>query len=246
MVVVHKFWRAAGGIVLCAALLIVTNGCGGEVVLPTSSPEPSTPSSPASSSIDLTSPTPDPTDLTSPTPDLPTPSASPSLEPSPNPTSPTVTPSSSSSAPSATTPELDPSGSAARVLAKGDFFNVTDEWSEDRWEVPKVGEVTGLGTEIGNCHEPAMLEFRADGSYRRMSLKAAPGRQTQDSDQRLVVGVYDNEDFIDRIIVPYGKVGQLKNIDISGVSALRIRVSLETENCDSKSVFAVIYDVSVS
>jgi len=131
-------------------------------------------------------------------------------------------------------------------LSKGDFFNVSTDWSEDRWQVPKVGEVTGLATEVGDCGEPKMLEFRADGSYQRLKLEAAPGRDTRDSDQRLVVGIYDNQDFKDRVIVPYGKVGQLKEVDISGVSALKIQLTLDSDNCNNKSVFAVLYDISVS
>lgn len=79
-------------------------------------------------------------------------------------------------------------------------------------------------------------------------MSVAPGRKTGDSSKTLVVGLYNGDDFIDSVKVPYGKTGAFKEKDISTVSALRIKVwTQNAERCSSSGdVFAVLYDIRVS
>ena len=91
-----------------------------------------------------------------------------------------------------------------------------------------------------------MLEFRSNGDFKKFSLRAAPGTDTDDSSKKLVVALYDNEDFIDSKKVTYGKTDGFKDVDISAVSALKIRVWGQSEECRSSDVFAVLYDITAS
>ena len=82
--------------------------------------------------------------------------------------------------------------------------------------------------------------------YKRLNIKAAPGKATKNSDQTLVVSIYNNADLLKQMTVRYGEYDELKAVDISGVSALNLRVTLDTKVCSSKSMFAVLYDIAVS
>jgi hypothetical protein len=127
-------------------------------------------------------------------------------------------------------------------------FLTSDTWDEENFAIPRIGDVAGIGGSVTGCGEDdaKSLEFRADGDYAKISLSAAPGRQSGDSSKVLVVALYNGDDFIDSVKVPYGKTGSMKSKDIAAVSALKIRVWAQGDGCSNSDVFAVLYDIRVS
>jgi hypothetical protein len=220
--------RLAGSAVVALLLLV---GCS----------EPRTPAAPGPTpAAPSASPVETPSASVS---ESPTSSASP-LSPSPDGSaSPSV-----SLDPGSPTPAVAPS-TGERALALSDFFNPPSDWSEARYTIPAVGELTGIGAKVNTCDkdDADVLEFRNDTRYRSLSLKAGPGNQSLDSAKKLVVAVYDNEDFIDSVTAAYGKVGTLRDIKIENVSALKLRVYLDdAKGCNTRGMFAVLYDIEVS
>ena len=167
----------------------------------------------------------------------------PSVSATPQPSAPTTEPPSSP-----TTPPPSPTTQTGRELHLTDF-RTDDQWKEDNFAIPKIGEVAGIATGVRTCEDSraATLEFRADGDYRRLDLSAAPGKDTEDSSRTLVVALYDNETFIDSKKIAYGNVARFKKVNIADVSALKIKVWTQKSDCWSgDDVFAVLCDIVVS
>lgn len=221
------------------AFVTAVAGCGA-----VGAPDPATSDTPNAASSSAATSSAATSSAVGPSPSLDTaePSGSPSTSGSPDPTG---SPSPSGSA--SPTPTIDPS-TGERRLGLGDFFNPTTNWSEDRFVIPVVGEVTGIGSETNNCDkgEAIELEFRDDTQYKTLSLMASPSKTTLDSSKNLVVAVYNNENFIDSVTVGYGTVARLRGINIQSVSALKIRMYLDDKKgCNTKGVFGVVYDIRV-
>lgn len=127
-----------------------------------------------------------------------------------------------------------------------DFHEAAAGWEEGRWEIPQVGEVTGLATLVSDCsNENELVEFRANGDWDTFSFSAGPGVEAESSDLQLTVDLYNGSDFVDGVTVPYGKTDGLQDVDISEVSALKIVARVKDGECEGETQ-AVLYDMSVS
>lgn len=248
----ESWWSFRRASYLAALVLLtpVLGACGSSS--PTSA---STPSSVSASRSASSTPADTPLDTAAPA-DAPIDTAAPADAPTETPSSPEERDSASpddGSTPSPTaspTPNIDPS-TGARTLSLIDFFSPDEAWTASRFEMPKLGEVNGVGAEVSGCSAEygRSLEFRADGEYDRISLTAGPGRATQDSSHVMVVALYDNDEFLTSTKVKYGMVdSSIKDFKISGVSALKIFVWLDQSDnsCRSGSMQAVLYDIKVS
>lgn len=210
--------NAVVGVLVAAGVLLSTAGCSGTAFGVAASGTPARSSSPgATSSRPATS---------APTTTARTTSASPTASESPN-------------------GELD-SDARGRRLTLADFFNPSSEWQEKRYNIADQKDVPGIAAEIDGCYNTSELELRLANNFQQLQFSVAQANDSRSSDQLLSVEVLANNAQVDIRSVPFNQI-QAFTIPVSGVNALKIRMSLDRSNhpCGG-SVVGVVTDASLS
>ena len=138
---------------------------------------------------------------------------------------------------------------SGRVLTLSDFFEPSDDWEENRFNIADKSQVQGIAAEISSCNRDAarLLELRLSNEYKTLTFSVGQANTSDASDQSLTVEVTGNNSQIDIRHVPFNKFQQFKE-PVAGVNALQIRMYLDSAvtNCGQKSVIGVLSDAVVS
>jgi hypothetical protein len=115
------------------------------------------------------------------------------------------------------------------------------EWEEGLYEVADRTNVRAMGVPVTYCGDQGdsspRLEFRLANRFKTLSMNVAQANSSKDSDQTLVVVIEGNDKQLDIQQVPFNEVVSIADLNIEGVNALRVKISLddEDEDCGSNS-----------
>ncbi|MGV1010067.1 MAG: hypothetical protein ACOYBY_15915 [Dermatophilaceae bacterium] len=135
-------------------------------------------------------------------------------------------------------------------LSLSSFFNPSDKWKDDRYDVADRKQVEGIGSRIeAGCYdvEPAELELRLASSYKLLKYSVGQARDSQASDRLLSVRVVADNEQRDVRKTAFSKVQDF-SLDVSNVGALKIQFYVERptgQGCTSSSVKAVLFSAEL-
>lgn len=186
-----------------------------------------------------------------------------SVSPTPVATTVTVT----APEPRDTTPDADPRGNSSDTgatssaapaaptagrLGLGSFFNPTG-WQENRYNVADKKLVQGIRGELvpacGDHPVSPELELRLGSAYRQLTFSVGQAQDSASSQRVMTVEVWTDNEKVDLRKVPFNKV-QPFTVDVTGVSALRVRFVLDPEDrdatCSGESIVSpVLFDATL-
>lgn len=138
------------------------------------------------------------------------------------------------------------SDARGRRLTLADFFNPSSDWQEKRYNIADQKDVPGIAAVIGDCYSTSELELRLANNFQQLQFSVAQSNDSRSSDQNLSVEVLANNAQVDIRSVPFNQI-QAFTIPVSGVNALKIRMSLDrsNHNCGG-SVIGVVTDATLS
>jgi len=135
-------------------------------------------------------------------------------------------------------------GAAGRKLTLSDFFSPASNWTEERYDVADVKNVTGIATTVQSCYAGSAveLELRLGNNFSSFAFSVGQANSSLNSDQNVSIQVLGNNSQLDIQSVPFNQV-QHFNVQVAGVNALKIRMTLDDQiaQCGG-SVIAVITD----
>ncbi|GAA2156102.1 hypothetical protein GCM10009826_17790 [Humibacillus xanthopallidus] len=130
-----------------------------------------------------------------------------------------------------------------------DFFNPSNDWTEDRYDIGSAKQVRGISTAVSQCSADASttLELRLANNFDSLEFRAGQGNSSAVSTQTLLVAVTSNGRQAEIKRVPFNSVVPIR-IDARGVNALIIQLYKDKVNeyCESGSLTAVLTDVRLT
>lgn len=177
-------------------------------------------------------------------------SASATASESPQTSGPTATTSpSETETAAATTPSDESSDSVldpdvkGRALGLDDFFRPERRWTEQLYDIANERDVTGVGTTIASCwNETYPLEMRLGNDFSTFSFRAGQSNLSASSAETVVVQVEGNGDTLDIKRIPFNTVESVF-VEVNGVNALKINVSLDEELSECDGADIVLFDI---
>lgn len=109
-----------------------------------------------------------------------------------------------------------------------------------------------MGVEVDSCGEDSssapILEFRLNNKFKSLSFMAGQSDFSPAADQILKVAVEGNNNQLEIRDIPNNAAQPFKNLDVTGVNSLQIRLFLDSkvEDCGYKSVTGVVYNMTLS
>lgn len=135
---------------------------------------------------------------------------------------------------------------SGQTLSLSDIFDVRGEWSESRFGVSDRSDIRGLGVPVSCFGDGASLEMRLARRFSGLEMSVGQANDSPSSGQVLVVEVEANGEQLDVRRVPFDQVQPI-DLDIAGVNALRIVLTLDRGGCGSSDrVLAVVEGLRVS
>lgn len=130
-------------------------------------------------------------------------------------------------------------------MSLADFFEPDSSWTENRFDVADKSEVSGIAAQVGSYGQQQTLELRLANNFNTLTMKIGQANDSKSSDKMLVIRVLGNGKQLDVQKIPFNTVQEI-SVSTKMVNALKIEVTAEdAENRDSKSVLAVISNVTV-
>lgn len=136
---------------------------------------------------------------------------------------------------------------SGETLTLSNFFQPSDEWEENRFNIADKSEIPGISSTVESCYanDAQTLEMRLGGKFKELKFSVGQANLSQSTDQRVVARVTGNNSQLDVYRVPFNKFQTFK-VDVSRVNALSIEMFLDddVEDCGG-SVQAVLYDMTL-
>ncbi len=130
-------------------------------------------------------------------------------------------------------------------MSLSNFFEPESNWTENRYDVADKSGVSGMATTISGYGDGPTLELRLANNFTTLTFNVGQANDSKSSDKVLVVRVVGNGKQLDVRKVPFNTIQEI-SVPVVNVNALKIELSLEeTPNRDSKSISAVISDVTL-
>lgn len=130
-------------------------------------------------------------------------------------------------------------------MSLSNFFEPESNWTENRFDVADKSGVSGIATTISGYGDAQMLELRLANNFDTLYFNVGQANDSKSSDKILVVRVVGNGKQLDVRKVPFNTIQEI-SVPAKNVNALKIELSLDkTPNQDSKSILAVVSDVTL-
>lgn len=132
---------------------------------------------------------------------------------------------------------------AGRELGIDDFFSPDRRWKERLYDIANERNITGVGATLQGCRDQNIfLEMHLGNDFSKFRFKAGQSNLSKSSAETVVVQVEGNGSTLDIKRVPFNAVDEIL-VDVSGVNALKINVSLDKELSECDSADIVLFDV---
>lgn len=129
-----------------------------------------------------------------------------------------------------TVPSVVPPSKRGQTLGLTDFFNPTQDWIEQRFDVGSTKQIRGIGQAVVGCGSDyaKVLELRLANAFDTISLSVGQANDSVSSSERLTVEIRANGRQIDIEDIPFNQLHKFQE-SVKDVNAFQVKIYLDSK-----------------